>query len=99
MMPACAQPRRRRSRLPKSSAALRRGVGTLATTTLLALAESVMMGGASAQTRALPLSELRSGIGFAGADVRGMQADDFANPGFLWVDRGQKLWNQAGDAS
>lgn len=49
---------------------------------------------ALAQDRAVPLGALRSGIEFAGADVRGMQADDLANPGFLWVDRGAKLWNQ-----
>jgi sulfur-oxidizing protein SoxA len=34
----------------------------------------------------------RSGITFAGAEVRALQADDFANPGMLWVDRGEKLW-------
>lgn len=35
----------------------------------------------------------RSGISFAGADVRALQADDFANPGMLWVALGEKLWN------
>jgi L-cysteine S-thiosulfotransferase len=49
----------------------------------------------SAQERALPREALRSGIEFAGADVRAMQADDFANPGFLWVERGEKLWSDA----
>ena len=38
---------------------------------------------------------MRSGIEFAGTDVRGMQSDDLANPGFLWVERGEKLWNNA----
>jgi len=37
---------------------------------------------------------LRSGIEFASADVRKLQADDFANPGMLWVARGEKLWNE-----
>lgn len=37
----------------------------------------------------------RSGIDYAGADVRALQADDFANPGMLWVARGEKLWNAA----
>ena len=45
--------------------------------------------------RALPLDQLRSGIEFAGADVRAMQADEFANPGFLWVDRGERLWRES----
>jgi sulfur-oxidizing protein SoxA len=34
----------------------------------------------------------RSGLEFASADVRALQADDFANPGMLWVERGAKLW-------
>lgn len=47
---------------------------------------------APAQQRALPLDALRSGLEFAGADVRAMQADDIANPGLLWVERGEKSW-------
>lgn len=43
--------------------------------------------------RTIPPSELRSGVTFAGADVRAMQGDDFANPGMLWVERGARLWN------
>ena len=35
----------------------------------------------------------RSGIEYASAELRAMQADDFANPGMLWVARGEKLWN------
>jgi sulfur-oxidizing protein SoxA len=49
---------------------------------------------ALAQPRALPLDTLRSGTTFSGADIRAMQADDFANPGFLWADRGEKLWRE-----
>ena len=45
-------------------------------------------GSAAAQERVLPLSELRSGVTFAGSNVRAMQADDLANPGMLWVERG-----------
>lgn len=37
----------------------------------------------------------RSGISYAGADVRALQADDFANPGMLWVARGESLWRSA----
>ena len=50
-------------------------------------------GVSGAQERVLPLSVLRSGITFAGPDVRAMQSDDVANPGELWVERGEKLWN------
>jgi sulfur-oxidizing protein SoxA len=49
--------------------------------------------GLDAQPRALPLEALRSGIEFAGADVRAMQSDELANPGFLWVDRGERAWS------
>jgi sulfur-oxidizing protein SoxA len=37
---------------------------------------------------------LKSGVEFTGADARAMQADEFANPGMLWVSRGEKLWNE-----
>ena len=37
---------------------------------------------------------LKSGIEFTGPDVRELQADDFANPGMLWVARGEKLWRE-----
>jgi L-cysteine S-thiosulfotransferase len=63
--------------------------------TLLLLAGALSPLIASAQDRALPLSALRSGIDFAGPDVRAMQSDDLANPGFLWVERGEKLWSDA----
>ena len=47
---------------------------------------------APAQQRALPFDALRSGLEFAGSDVRAMQADDVANPAFLWVERGEQSW-------
>ncbi len=37
---------------------------------------------------------LKSGSEFTSADVRKLQADDFANPGMLWVARGAKLWSE-----
>jgi len=61
---------------------------------LRTIAICAMLGAATshAQDRALATDQLRSGIEFSGADVRAMQADDLANPGFLWVDRGETLW-------
>ncbi len=50
---------------------------------------------ASGQQRALPLDRLRSGLEFTGPDARAMQADDVANPGLLWVERGEKSWRDA----
>lgn len=37
---------------------------------------------------------LKSGVEFASDDVRKLQGDDFANPGMLWVVRGEKLWSE-----
>jgi sulfur-oxidizing protein SoxA len=43
---------------------------------------------------------LKSGIEFASSDVRSMQQDDFANPGMLWVTRGEASWRtRAGEAN
>ena len=41
-----------------------------------------------------PLSELISGYYFQISETQLMQDDDFVNPGFLWVDRGRRLWNE-----
>jgi sulfur-oxidizing protein SoxA len=49
---------------------------------------------AHAQQRPVAADALRSGLTYAGADVRAMQADDLANPGFLWVQRGEALWSE-----
>ena len=49
---------------------------------------------APAQQRPIAADALRSGITYAGADIRAMQADDLANPGFLWVQRGEALFNE-----
>jgi sulfur-oxidizing protein SoxA len=35
----------------------------------------------------------KSGYVFAEPETREMQVDDFSNPGFLWVDKGEKLWS------
>lgn len=36
---------------------------------------------------------LKGGIEFQSADVRALQTDAFANPGMLWVARGEALWS------
>ena len=38
----------------------------------------------------------KSGIEFASAEIRSLQADDFANPGMLWVERGERMWREPG---
>ena len=57
----------------------------------------VMLPNAVAQQAARP-QPLKSGIEFAGAEVRALQHDDFANPGMLWVARGEKLWREPAGA-
>lgn len=46
-------------------------------------------------SRTLPLPEIRSGIASSSIDLQKMQADDFGNPGMLWIERGAKLWSAA----
>jgi sulfur-oxidizing protein SoxA len=50
---------------------------------------------AAAQHRVIPPSDIKSGFEFLGPDLKKLQQDDFANPGTLWVDRGEKLWRSA----
>jgi L-cysteine S-thiosulfotransferase len=63
------------------------------------LATLALVASAHAQDRVIPLSQLRSGVAYVGNDVRAMQQDDGANPGFLWVQQGEKLWQAQGCAS
>ena len=57
----------------------------------------VVLPNAAAQQAVRP-QPLKSGIEFAGAEVRALQHDDFANPGMLWVARGEKLWQEPAGA-
>jgi sulfur-oxidizing protein SoxA len=59
------------------------------------LAAAAACGHAAETARPQPL---RSGIEFAGPDVRALQADDFANPGMLWAARGERLWSEPAGA-
>jgi sulfur-oxidizing protein SoxA len=65
----------------------------------LSIVAALCASAALAAERPIPPSALRSGIEFAGADVRAMQADDAANPGMLWVSRGEQLWGTASGAA
>ncbi len=40
-------------------------------------------------------SDKRSGVEYVSPETRALQADDFANPGMLWVGGGEALWNEA----
>ncbi len=46
---------------------------------------------------ATPPAPLQSGSAFLTPETRALQDDAFANPGFLWVDRGRALYQAVGD--
>lgn len=58
--------------------------------TVIPMQMGIQCPAADAQSPAPP----RGGIEFQSADVRALQADAFANPGMLWVTRGEALWSQ-----
>ena len=54
---------------------------------------------AASLERPIPRSALRQGSEFVRPDVRAMQADEFENPGMLWVTRGERLWREPAGAA
>lgn len=40
-----------------------------------------------------PFDEIISGWNFRTQETQSLQQDDFDNPGYLWVDKGEALWN------
>jgi sulfur-oxidizing protein SoxA len=44
--------------------------------------------------RPIPPELLKNGSAFTSEANRAQQADDFENPGMLWVERGGKLWSE-----
>ena len=40
----------------------------------------------------------KSGIDYASAEIRALQADDASNPGMLWVAQGEMLWSEVAGA-
>lgn len=49
--------------------------------------------------RPIPPELLKNGSAFTSEANRSLQADEFANPGMLWVERGGKLWSEAAGKS
>lgn len=64
----------------------------------LALIGGALLAGAAVTTE-IADGEKRSGSEFMAPASRAMQADDFSNPGMLWVLEGERLWNEAPSAS
>ena len=58
----------------------------------LALPEGVDKVKVTAVAKDHPLDELYSGWHFRTPETQALQADDFENPGFLWVEQGEELW-------
>ena len=80
--------RRRRYRLPADRTNSRRLIFAV-----LALCAAAAVARAYG---ALPADWVpRSGSNFTTPGLREMQADDFSNPGMLWVSEGQTLWSEA----
>lgn len=46
-----------------------------------------------------PLTEVISGYHFRTPETQELQDDDFLNPGFLWVDNGEELWDTVDGAA
>jgi L-cysteine S-thiosulfotransferase len=40
-----------------------------------------------------PLTEIISGYEFRAPETQSLQDDDFENPAFLWVEKGEEIWN------
>ncbi len=47
---------------------------------------------AQGEERPIAPADLATGTTFAAPAIQAMQADDAANPAFLWVERGERLW-------
>ena len=66
---------------------------------LLLAAGGASIAAAAPLERPIPPELLKNGSAFTSEANRTLQADDFANPGMLWVERGAKLWSQAAGRS
>jgi sulfur-oxidizing protein SoxA len=69
----------------------------LAAMSVFALALSALA--ATVPEPPIPRSELRNGSEFTSEANRSLQSDDFANPGMLWVSRGEALWRESAGSS
>lgn len=63
------------------------------------IAGAAMAGAGAADRKSIPapeghpLSELISGYEFRTPETQALQADDFQNPSFLWLEQGEELWD------
>jgi sulfur-oxidizing protein SoxA len=65
----------------------------------LACVALALAGACQAQDRLLPLAAVRSGLAFAGSDVKALQAEVQTNPAQLWLAQGRALWDAPAGAA
>ena len=58
----------------------------------LALPEGVDTIEVTAPSEDHPLDKILSGWHFRSPETQSLQSDDFENPGFIWVEQGEELW-------
>ncbi len=66
--------------------------------TFLLLLYAMAFSAAGAQDSTRP-SPLKSGLEYAGAEVRALHRDEFSSPAMLWAARGENLWHEPAGAS
>lgn len=70
------------------------GAGMLAVSALAGAASASEERKSIASPTGHPLSEIISGYEFRAPETQAFQDDDFENPAFLWVDKGEELWSE-----
>ena len=73
----------------------RRASAGIGAAVLAAALGAVALPAGGAEPGAHRVGERRSGYAYLSEQNRALQDDDFANPGFLWVERGERLWDAA----
>ncbi len=69
-------------------------MGKLAAGTCAALALGVLAQAEAADWGPYQVEDRRSGYTYMSDETRAIQSDNFQNPGILWVEQGEELWEQ-----
>ncbi|MEP3248347.1 MAG: sulfur oxidation c-type cytochrome SoxA [Sneathiella sp.] len=71
------------------------GAGFLAISTMTAAVAADAERKSIAAPEGHPLDEIISGYEFRAPETQNLQDDDFENPAYLWVEKGEELWDTA----
>lgn len=74
-------------------------IATLAGIAALAVFMPAMVSYADQDWGKYQVEDSRSGYTYAKAETRAIQDDDFENPGMLWVEHGEEVWNEVNGAA